>query len=119
MWMRLKNPNIVRCLGATADPLQIVMDLMPNGEVMNYVERNPSTNRVHLVSSLAFTGKEIVQCGCGMVTLGIGLDSRALLPPFPRSDSWRRETGLWFTWHPFVQLSVHGVKAKYSRERQG
>ena len=48
--MRLKHPNVVRCLGATASPPQIVMDLMPNGEVMDYVRNNPNADRVHLVS---------------------------------------------------------------------
>jgi len=56
--MRLKHPNVVRCLGATADPPQIVMDLMPHGEVMDYVKKNPSVNRVNLVSLLVFAGKE-------------------------------------------------------------
>jgi len=51
MWMRLKHPHVVRCLGATVDPPQIVIDLMPNGEALDYVGKNPNVNRVHLVSS--------------------------------------------------------------------
>ena len=72
MWMRLKHPNIVRCLGATVDPPQIVMDFVPNGEVLDYVGKNPNVNRAHLVSSLVFVRKELPgQCGA---TSDIGLD---------------------------------------------
>jgi len=58
--MRLNHPNVVRCLGATTSPPQIVMDLMPKGEVMNYVKRNPNVNRVHFVSLLAFAGQKFI-----------------------------------------------------------
>ena len=50
--MRLNHPNVVRCLGATVDPPQIVIDMMSNGEVLDYVGKNPNVNRVCLVSSL-------------------------------------------------------------------
>jgi len=58
--MRLNHPNVVRCLGATTNPLQIVMDLMPNGEVMNYLKKYPNVSPVHFVSLLVFAGQECV-----------------------------------------------------------
>lgn len=58
--MRLKHPNVVRCLGATLDPPQIVIDMMPNGEVLDYVGKNPDINRIHLVGPLLFIWKERV-----------------------------------------------------------
>ena len=76
MWMRLSHPNVVRCLGATANPPQIVMNLMSNGEVMDYIRRDRNANRVHLVSAMAFAGKELID-QCDAVNLGIGFDRRA------------------------------------------
>jgi hypothetical protein len=61
LWMRLKHPNVVQCFGATADPRQIVIDWMENGEVMKYVRKKPSASRTHLVSSLVFTAEELHQ----------------------------------------------------------
>ena len=116
--MRLKHPNIVQCLGATTSPLQIVADLMSNGEVMNYTRRNPDADRVHLVSSLVLTGKSLL-AKCDAITLGIGLNCRTRLPPFPWGDSWGFETGWYLVVRPFVQPDTHQVKAKRSRERQG
>ena len=54
MWMRLKHPNVVQCLGATVNPSQIVMDWMPNGDVMDYMRNNRGASRVHLVSFPVF-----------------------------------------------------------------
>ena len=52
------------------------MDLMSNGEVMDYIRRNRNANRVHLVSAMAFAGKELIN-QCDAVNLGIGFDRRA------------------------------------------
>ena len=52
--MRLKHPNVVRCLGAITSPNRIVLDRMQDGEVMDYLRRNPGANRVDLVSFSAF-----------------------------------------------------------------
>ncbi|KAF9644876.1 kinase-like protein [Thelephora ganbajun] len=49
IWMRLKHPNVVQCFGATSKPPQIVIDWMENGEVMDYVQKNPNASRTHLV----------------------------------------------------------------------
>ena len=41
VWMRLKHPNVVQCLGATINPPQIIMDWMTRGEVMECVQKDP------------------------------------------------------------------------------
>jgi hypothetical protein len=58
VWMRLNHPNVVQCLGATANPPQIVMDWMPNGEVMKCMRKNPEADRLHLVSPLLLAAKK-------------------------------------------------------------
>ena len=61
MWMRLKHPNVVQCLGATTNPTQVVMDLMSNGEVLDYMKTNRNADRAHLVSSrLVSVSKKLV-----------------------------------------------------------
>jgi hypothetical protein len=57
--MQLKHPNIVECLGATIEPKQIVMELMENGRVMDYLEekKDPSACRTRLVSIRGVTAR--------------------------------------------------------------
>ena len=50
MWKRLSHPNIVPFIGVTASPLQIVKEWMPNGTLMDFVEKTPCMNRISLVS---------------------------------------------------------------------
>ena len=50
IWKRLRHPNIVPFIGVTTDPLQIVSEWMPNGVLTEFLERNPGTNRIRLVS---------------------------------------------------------------------
>ena len=50
MWKKLKHPNIVPFVGVTTDPLQVVWEWMPNGNLMEFVTRNPGANRIGLVS---------------------------------------------------------------------
>ena len=49
IWMRLEHPNVVCCLGATVNPPQIVVDWMPEGEVMEHVQKDPKADRLHFV----------------------------------------------------------------------
>lgn len=49
MWKRLEHPNIVPLLGVTITPLQLVSVWMPGGELLGYIERNPSVYRLSLV----------------------------------------------------------------------
>ena len=50
MWKRLRHPNIIPFVGITTNPLQIISKWMPNGTLMDYLERNPDANRISLVS---------------------------------------------------------------------
>ena len=50
MWKRLGHPNIVPFIGVTTNPLQIVLEWMPNGTLIEFVKKNPSASRIGLVS---------------------------------------------------------------------
>lgn len=52
VWKRLEHPNIVPLLGVTISPLQLVSVWMPGGELVEYIERNPSADRLSLVGLL-------------------------------------------------------------------
>ena len=45
VWKRLRHPNVVPFLGATA-PLQLVSEWMPNGTLTEYVNTNPGADRI-------------------------------------------------------------------------
>ena len=51
MWKRLEHPNIVPLLGVTVAPLQLVSVWMTGGELLEYIETNPSADRLNLVGS--------------------------------------------------------------------
>ena len=74
--MRLKHPNVVQCLGAVAGPRQIVLDWMQNGEVMDYLRKNPDASRVHLVGFLVFNSEGPCHSTLHKKVLGVtkGLD---------------------------------------------
>ena len=50
MWKRLIHANIVPFIGVTLDPLQIVSEWMPGGDLTDYIGLNPPADRVNLVS---------------------------------------------------------------------
>ena len=54
MWKRISHPNIVPFLGVSKAPapLSMVSEWMPNGNVRDYVRRNPDTSRLQLVRCL-------------------------------------------------------------------
>lgn len=52
MWKRLDHPNIVAFKGVTLNPLQLVSEWMPGGELREYIKGNPDTNPVNLVGPL-------------------------------------------------------------------
>jgi serine/threonine protein kinase len=52
IWVKLNHPNILRCFGIKMNPLQIVMEWMPNGQAMGYVQNNEDADRVSLVNTL-------------------------------------------------------------------
>jgi hypothetical protein len=51
MWRKISHPNIVQFLGVSEAlaPLCMVSEWMPNGNVRNYVAKNPETSRLQLV----------------------------------------------------------------------
>ena len=50
MWKHLAHPNIVPLLGMTSTPLQLISKWMPNGDLTEYIEKHPNTDRLALVS---------------------------------------------------------------------
>ena len=50
IWKRLAHPNIAPFKGATILSLRIAPEWMPGGDLTTYVNSNPPTNRVTLVS---------------------------------------------------------------------
>ena len=54
MWSALRHPNVLPLLGATATGTQFVMvsEWMVNGNINEFVEAHPDTNRLGLVGFL-------------------------------------------------------------------
>ena len=52
VWKRLQHPNVVPFLGVPSEmpPFESVCDWMENGEITEYVRKNPDVDRVDLVS---------------------------------------------------------------------
>ena len=50
MWKRLKHQNIVPFIGVTQSPLQFISEWMPNGSLIDYLNKNSGVNRIDLVS---------------------------------------------------------------------
>ena len=53
MWKRLKHRNIVPFLGITPNPLQLISEWMPGGDLTEYIKNYPSADRLNLASTLA------------------------------------------------------------------
>ena len=49
VWKRLNHPNIVPFRGVTFDPLQLISEWMPGGELREYVKKNWDTDLTSLV----------------------------------------------------------------------
>jgi serine/threonine protein kinase len=45
----LEHKNIVPLLGITSNPLQLVSDWMPGGDLTEYIKKNPNADRLCLV----------------------------------------------------------------------
>ena len=52
LWKRISHPNITPFLGVseTPGPLYMVSEWMPNGNVRQYIAKNPEASRLQLVS---------------------------------------------------------------------
>jgi len=51
VWKRLNHPNIVPFKGVTFNPLQLISEWIPGGDLPKYVEANQHVNLISLVSS--------------------------------------------------------------------
>ena len=49
MCKHLAHPNIVPLLGITPDPLQLISEWMPGGDLREYAKKHPGTDRLGLV----------------------------------------------------------------------
>jgi len=53
VWKHLNHPNIAPFLGVTLEPLQLVSEWMPGGELREHLGQNPNANPVHLLIGVA------------------------------------------------------------------
>ena len=51
MWKYLKHPNVLPFLGATTEPPQLVSELMPDGNLKEYLGKNPNADKLGLVGA--------------------------------------------------------------------
>ena len=49
VWKHVSHPNVVPFKGTTLEPLRLVADWMPGGELRDYVKKNRDINLVRLV----------------------------------------------------------------------
>jgi len=49
VWKHLEHKNIVRLLGVTSAPLQLVSEWIPGGDLTEYVKKHPGADRLGLV----------------------------------------------------------------------
>ena len=49
MWKHLEHKNIVRLLGITSAPLQLISEWMPGGSIVEYIKKHPDADRLGLV----------------------------------------------------------------------
>ena len=54
VWKHLSHPNIVPFKGVNLEPLQLVSEWMPGGELRRYVQKNPGANLIRLVGPFLF-----------------------------------------------------------------
>lgn len=51
MWKRLTHLNIMPLLGVTINPPQLIMGLVSNGNLPEYIEKHPNVDRFGLVGA--------------------------------------------------------------------
>ena len=84
IWKRLTHTNIVPFKGVTLDPLQIVSEWMPGGDLTGYASLNPQANRIGLVGPFLVRSQEH-----RLIFLSVGRRRKgASLPPPLRRDPW-------------------------------
>ena len=52
MSKHLKHPNIVPLLGVTTEPLELISEWMPGGDLLGYIAKHPDADRLSLVRPL-------------------------------------------------------------------
>jgi hypothetical protein len=52
MWKRLNHPNILPLLWITLNPLQLISEWMPGGELPGHIKENLHASRIELVGIL-------------------------------------------------------------------
>ncbi|KAF9645430.1 kinase-like protein [Thelephora ganbajun] len=62
MWKYLQHANILPLRGVTMDPLQLVSNWMPDGNLSNYIRDNPNADRLGLLSNVAEGLKYLHAC---------------------------------------------------------
>ena len=50
VWKRMDHPNIIPFCGVTLDPPQLVSSWMQGGDLTEYINKHPESNRFGLVS---------------------------------------------------------------------
>ena len=51
MWRHFDHPNIVPFKGVTLEPLQLVSEWMPGGQLRQHLKKNPRADLIDLVNS--------------------------------------------------------------------
>ena len=89
MWKRISHPNIVPFLGVSEAPapISMVSEWMPNGNVRDYIEKNPGVSRLQLVCQLE--SHRTRTDGTSVARY----QSRPVVPTLPRDRAWRFERG--------------------------
>jgi len=88
VWKHLDHPNVVALKGITLNPLQLVSEWMPGGELREYIKQNPDANRVNLVGSF-------LPAFAQYLTLAsvARRRRRSRISPFMQCRSWRSQRG--------------------------
>jgi serine/threonine protein kinase len=53
VWKRLEHRNIVPLLGITPNPLQLISEWMPGGDLTEYIKKHSGADRLGLASTPA------------------------------------------------------------------
>ena len=87
-WKHLSHPSIVPFAGVTLEPLQLVSEWMPGGELRRYIQKNPGANLIHLVGSfLLYSAQPLTRPSVTQRCRRPGLSS------LMRGDTWRSQRG--------------------------
>ena len=84
VWKHLNHPNIVSFRGVTSEPLQLVLEWVPGGELREFVRSNRHQISIGLVSLFLYT------CNLRLTTTSVARHrQRTQLSSFTQRDPWR------------------------------